>query len=90
MVMRRGTSPLGIAIAAAVPLLGTVRLREGLSEVCLRRPKAYQIVFWLLVHLAAFGMFARLSGVISDEGLRSSAHPGLWAAAWRRPAWPCS
>ncbi len=36
----------------------------------------------MLIHLAVFGGFAWLTGVVWEGGVESSPYPGRWAAAW--------
>jgi exosortase E/protease (VPEID-CTERM system) len=77
----RQVGRLIIATVVVLPLIGGRRLREAFDRASgeeRRRPAGRR----LLVHLAAFAVFAALTVVIARGGLRGAAYPGGWVLAW--------
>ena len=72
--------PLAIAIVTAAILIGGDRLRDELRRASPERARS----LWpfLLAHLAAFALFARLTFVILEGSFATATLQWPWIAAW--------
>lgn len=74
--------PLGIAIATAAVMVGGDRLRAEIARATLdARGRAHPGPY-LVAHLAALALFARLTAAILEGGFATSHVRWLWIAAW--------
>ena len=73
--------PLVIAIATAAALLGGDRFRDDLRRAA-RDGRAQPLWPYLVAHLAAFALFARVTVAIFEGGFAASRAHGAWIASW--------
>ena len=74
--------PLAIAISTAAVLLGGERLRAELRRVSAELAAPHRAWPYLIVHLATFAVFARLTAFMLEGGFATSHVKPLWAALW--------
>ncbi|HEY2388857.1 MAG TPA: exosortase E/protease, VPEID-CTERM system [Candidatus Binatia bacterium] len=74
--------PLGLAIATAAILIGGDRLRRELRRTSSELRPRERVWPFLLAHLVAFALFARLTAAILEGGFASAASQWPWIASW--------
>jgi len=74
--------PLGLAIATAAILIGGDRLRRELHRTSSAVGAAERVWPFLVAHLVAFALFARLTAAILEGGFARAAVQWPWIASW--------
>jgi exosortase E/protease (VPEID-CTERM system) len=74
--------PLGLAIATAAVLIGGDRLRRELRRTSAELGPRERVWPFLLAHLAAFALFARLTAAILEGSFARAASQWPWIASW--------
>jgi exosortase E/protease (VPEID-CTERM system) len=74
--------PLVIAIATAAVLVGGERLRDDLRRAATDARAAQPSWPYLVAHLAAFALFARVTATIFEGDFAGSSAHGAWIIAW--------
>jgi exosortase E/protease (VPEID-CTERM system) len=74
--------PLAIAMSTAGVMFGADRLRAELRRVSAEIATPHRPWPYLLAHLTAFAIFARLTAFILEGGFTTSTIRPLWVALW--------